>query len=442
MYLNKIIRNKTTADKLQEVILNYVILFHDYNRNNYSAKNLEIQSFIQQVLNNFSIIYSLVNLYRSELDIKTDITDEIRDIVIYLKQNKYDLKDETQRQIILNQTNSLIDLIRHSFDNNTTKIYKCVVPSCEHNAISSHTISRANNFTKGVDFFRLREKKYNNTPPNSSYELLKVSDKKASAHPLFCSLHDRKIFLPIENGKIINPFNQKHLFLQNWRTFTLHHARSKEKKDIFMGTVLQDPSKTSLVNSLNIIDYMNSLDGKVYRQLAPHTDFLAMNFSLKNIPPILASVILDIRHIAPEFERNNTPFVNETVNFFYIHILPNGHSPIVNISAFNDDINYQAMMHLYSLYKMNKQMFWNKILQFISTSPNVFFNGSIIYPDGDNINKNSTYKKIEELYSEINKANKNVYTIPDYYKHIDIEFSKKEINSLFAHNMFDCNFAE
>lgn len=439
MYIDKIIRNKTTADKLQEVILNYAILFHENNRNNGSAKNTSIKTFVQEVLDNLSTIYSLVNLYRSELDIKTDITEEIREIVFILSQREYNLKDEEQRNQILIEIHLLIDLIRHSFESNQARTYICVVPGCNHTAISSHTISRENNFTKGVDFYRFREKKYNDGL-DEAYELMKVSDKKLSTHPLFCRMHDRQIFLPIENGKKINPFNQKHLFLQNWRTFTLHHSRTKDKKDIFMETVLGDASKTSLVNSLNITDYMNSLDGKIYRKLSPKVDYLAMNFTLNNTPLILASVILDIKHIAPEFTRNNTPFFNETVNFFYIHILHNGGAPIVNISAFNDDINYQAMMHMYSLYQSNPQLFWNKILQFISTSSNIFFNGSIIYPNGDQRYEICIFKKIQNLYSEIHQANKDIYVTPDYYKQVHVKFSKKEINTLFAHNAFDCNF--
>lgn len=193
MYLEKFIRNKSTTNQLQEVILNYVILFHEENRNYYSIKNIDIQNFIKEVLSNFSIIYSLVNLYRSELDIKTNITLEIKNIVLNLSQNEYNLKDELQRISILKQTNLLIDLIRKSFDPTTVKTYKCVVPGCDHTAISSHTISRANNFTKGVDFYRLREKKFIDNE-SVNYQLMKVSDKKASAYPLFCGYHDKNIF--------------------------------------------------------------------------------------------------------------------------------------------------------------------------------------------------------------------------------------------------------
>lgn len=441
MYHNKLIRHFSTADKLQEFILNYVIYFHEFNRNNYSLKNLDIQNFLKEILDKFSQIYSLVNLYRSELDAKTDITAEIKNIVYYLSQNEFNLKDENARNIISKKAQELIHLIVQSFNPHAPKSYKCVSPGCTHSAISSHTISRSNNFTKGVEFFRFREKKYFNEN-TSPYELMQVSDRKASAFPLFCSYHDRKIFLPIENGKQINPFEQKHLFLQNWRTFTMHHVRSKEKKDIFMERLLSNEDDISLVKTLNITDYMNSLDGKIYRNLAHKEDFLAMNFTLKNTPPILSSVILDIRNIAPEFIRNNTPFFNEPVNFFYIHILPNGGVPIVNISAFNDPINYQAMLHLYSLYKMSQHMFWNRILQFISTSSNFFLNGSIIYPDGDKTNVNPIYSKIEDLYVDINKSHKDIYRIPDYYKPIYTEFNKREINFLFAHTAMHCNFID
>ena len=64
------------------------------------------------------------------------------------------------------------------FLNNYWKFMKSVNSHSEigWKLINGNEISRENNFTKGVDFYRFREEKYNDGL-DEAYELMKVSDK-------------------------------------------------------------------------------------------------------------------------------------------------------------------------------------------------------------------------------------------------------------------------
>lgn len=290
----------------------------------------------------------------------------------------------------------------------------CVVGGCGEKAINSHTISRANNFRRGVNYYSLKSRIRDEGKANSGIYLGRVIASNASTRHMFCATHDRDLFQSIEGDSNLDIENTSHMYLQNWRTFLWENnadggyirnmRKELEKNPQLLNQRTLTMSKVTASNSIDEQFFINESKDIIY---------FALTFTNKT--PILASFCEDLSLLAPNGENNK-----KSGQYFYFHLLHNNDKHCLIISGFRTPEMESALKNLKAVYEKDNFEFWQKVFNFVPLKKNIFFNETFAFND-------ALTTKLKQIYLT-NQEVKN----RSFMRSLPITFSKKELFSFFG----------
>lgn len=298
--------------------------------------------------------------------------------------------------------------------------FHCVVEGCNERAINSHTISRANNFRSGVNYYGLKSR--GEDKKNNGLYMGRVNTLQASTRPLFCANHDSSLFKDIEGYKNIDVENQEHLFLQNWRIYLSENYDNTNFVGVVQKQLFQNPQSIETIG-LKTPSIVAKQD-KVFFSMKREIVYICINFTNKT--PLLASF------------RKSLSYLGEKIAFeqdFYFHLLNNGNQQCLIISGFRTRPMVSALRRLKESFEKDSFEFWQKIFNIMPMKENVFFTETFAF------NK-ELLEKVKQ--TELQKAKVSNLT---FQSEVPTSFSKREIFNFFGiskltHNLDSVNSKE
>lgn len=125
--------------------------------------------------------------------------------------------------------------------------YKCMHPDCNNMAISSHSQQRERqlrSIAKNGHVYALQRNHYQLAKrlndQKSALQLKELGIAVASTFPGFCSMHDEKLFAPIDREELVVS-DEKQAFLIFFRTFCYEFAQKRRALD-FLSLILAECS--------------------------------------------------------------------------------------------------------------------------------------------------------------------------------------------------------
>lgn len=376
---------------------------------NRRASLLNLVKMIKQIKNLEKLlkVYLVEHFEKSHL-LQKEVGDFIALLNKELAQEGLSKSDYNELSHIFE--NKLVDIIILAKNIKTDKVkYSCCVDGCKEFAINSHTISRANNFRNGVNYYKLNNKGQSS---RSDFFAKKIQTKDASTIPLFCASHDSALFKEIEGAGFIDVKNQEHLYLQNWRIFLAknHHRKAglvpNVRKQLFNNPQI---IKNKSFNDFNVDGHINKMERDFFNEKRKIV-YICITFN--NNAPILASFSdsLDL------LEKQNN-FFDHT---FYFHLLNNNKQQCLIISGFKTKTMVKALTKVKELFKKDPYEFWQKVFNIMPLQDNVFFTESLA------LNKVSLDKLKD---TQLQKAKIKDLSL---FSEVPTSFSKKELFNFFG----------
>lgn len=364
-----------------------------------SSLNMKIKN-MERIFNIFLVEHCNVS---SEL---RNMFSELIDKTILFLEKK---KSREEGQIYENYfTDKLVSII---FFAKNVQIDKekncCVVKGCEEIAINSHTISRANNFLHGSNYYGLKSRGENKN--KGGLYLGRVLSTKASTKPIFCSYHDQVLFKEIEGDSNLDVTNKEHIYLQNWRTFLSNIQDNLDNIKKKQNLMFKNPIDV-ISNPLPLLKLTNNIDLKLFNEENKDIIYIAIEF--KKCTPVLASFMQNIEVIMENKK--------QVAQNFYFHLLNNKNKHCLVISGFRTYNLINALKSLKELYMKDSFEFWQKIFNIMPMQKNVFFTEAF------SLNKVLLEKLKDIELKNIKHGNLN------FHNYSPVSFSKKEIFLLFG----------
>ncbi len=289
---------------------------------------------------------------------------------------------------------------------------KCVVNGCCETAINSHTISRAHNFCRGVNYYSLKARIRDEGKANAGIYLGRVISSNASTRPMFCAEHDKNLFLPIEGDSTLNIENTEHMYLQNWRTFLWE----KNSQEYYARNMRKELEKNPQILNQRTIKYLDKglyIDEEKFNEENKDIVYFALTFTNKT--PILASFCEDLSLMSPSGNKGES-----SNQYFYFQLLHNNNNHCLIVSGFRTPEMEEALKNLKEVYEKDNFEFWQKIFNFMPLKKNVYFNETFAFD-------NALTTKLKQIYLS-NKDMKN----QSFMRSLPTIFSKKELFSFFG----------
>lgn len=341
---------------------------------------------------------------RSSVDLQKKFGDLIVELEVFFSE-KRDVSEIKHADEVFGK--KLIEIIIFS---KSIKLEKnkslCVAKGCENFAINSHTISRANNFRNGINYYNLRTRGDNKK--NGGLYLARVLSTQASTRPIFCSYHDSHLFSDIEGLNNVDVNKPEHLYLQNWRIFL---ANQYDEENYIERTRLSlfDVPGQIISKPLTTPDILKKVDKSYFDEEVKDIAYIVIKFNAK--PPILASFSLNVSNII----KHNVG-VNQNL---YFHLLQNNSHHCLIISGFRTRHVLKTLNYLKKIYEKDSFEFWQKLFHIIPLKKNVFFTEEIAL----NESLSNKIKQIELLKQS---------DVIDFKSDLSVSFSKKEVFNFFG----------
>lgn len=385
------------------------------------SKNLQVEALIKkaEIIRGLALTAHLKNLqpmltfYYKEMFTQSKQRSEIEQILSIVEKvfvghypDAVEAKDAGSK--IFHFMLSLITDGVDFYKKNAIEV-KCVVNGCCDRAINSHSISRAHNFRKGVNYYSLKARIRDEGKANSGIYLGRVISSNASTRHLFCAEHDKNLFLPIEGESNLEITNTEHMFLQNWRTFLWE----KHSADYYIRNMRKELEKNpQLLNQRTLKSFKSDLcfDEKNFNEENKDIVYFALTFTNKT--PILASFCQKLNLLSPSGKGEE--------QCFYFQLLHNNNNHCLIVSGFRTPEMVEALENLKQVYEKDSSEFWQKMFNFMPLKKNVYFNETFAFNE-------ALTTKLKHIYL----ANKNVDK-RSFMRNMPMTFSKKELFSFFG----------
>lgn len=268
-------------------------------------------------------------------------------------------------------------ILQNIFKNVNNKDHKCLI--CDEIAINSHLLQKngiLNLISYNNHIIQIKSNDFFKAEKEGMIDMNIIGINKAMSYPLFCNLHDTKIFESIET-KELNTSIYKSQLLFSYRSLCAEIRKKLKNIEIFERvqksshfkmhsqfldiTKMQIEANTQGVNDMNF--FKDEFEKEIFNESIPNFVFETIDF---NFIPISVSAVYS--PINPEF--HTLEFLmnsKEPLNYIFINLIPQNDKLSLIIGYHKNFMDNWIFEYINSWKNIDDKVFRKKITDLLAT---------------------------------------------------------------------------